>query len=135
MNKAIIPFILLILGSHSSTLAAERDCRRGRAVINLNESVDREGYIRIFQILATWPMRDSFIVELPAMDPRTGERSALRVTSFLFKDSFPNASPEMKEEVRIGMNAAADQLSQIAGVHVSCGPLPSGTHPRMGGGF
>lgn len=132
--------VLLIAGLSILSLQAfgaerERDCRRGRITINIHEQTDKEGFVRVFQLLATAPLRDSFKVELPRFNPATGERPLTRTTNLTLFDAFPNAKGTMKEELRLQLNEAVDQLSQIPGVEATCGELPAETHPRLGGGF
>lgn len=58
-----------------------------------------------------------------------------RTTSLALFDAFPNGKADFREEYRMQMNEAIDELNQIPGVAATCGELPAGTHPRMGGGF
>jgi hypothetical protein len=125
----MIASILLLALTATNVQAAqpEKDCRRGKILINFEEKTGREDFVRVLQILSTVPMRDSILFAAP--------HTPSRVADLFISDRFVNASPEYREQVRKEMNAAADELAKIPGVIVRCGDLPGSPQPRISGGF
>ncbi len=134
MKMTLLIAGLLIMSLQAFGDERERDCRRGKVTINIGDKTDKEGFIRVFQLLATSPLRDSYKVELPQFNSATGKRHQTRITNLTLFNAFPNAKIEMQEKLRVQINKVVDELRQIPGVEATCGELPSETHPRMGGG-